>query len=920
MKHFRPNPLALAACLALLAAPFQVLAQESQPAKADDNKLETVVVKGVRQAIKSAEDAKRTADQVLEAINAEDIGKFPDKSVGEALQRLPGVQVGRNGGEVTEVLIRGLPDVATTFNGHELFTGNGRRLAYQDLPVEAVQSLQIYKSATPDQAEGGIAGLMNVRSRRPFDFAGDTTVSLYGRLRNTDVKGNQASSFSDPTIGGLVSKRVKTDHGEMGVLFDAAYIKDRYQAITQWVDLQDRLWAVKPDGTGVRLNDGENAPAGTTLASLPNVGGVYGAGERKRPMAHLALQWKPSSDLELNAQALHMGFKARLENDFIFAITTWAPSATNIKVDTANGCLASPRGTVCPVISASVPAVSDAASGAYTTDPYTATSTQALEQKTNTDFFSVGANWKHGPLRIDSDLAYNRSKFVEDRIIVDQSVLSPSVNIYTYDGGGHGGFTVTNPSSTSPLKDPNQFRLRGLYQSWAESSGNQVQWRNDATYKLGDGLLRELMGGLRLSSRQSEYAGAEQGKDVPNIGAGRNIDRPIAPVALGAASQALVPGIDRLGGSFITPSSDYLLDNRDAVRQYYGLSAGRQAVDPLRSFDQRENSTTIYGAGRFATEIGGVDISGVAGVRVINTKRHQKGTNNFGGVMTPFDTTTSDTDVLPSLNTKFVWGDNWQSRLAIGKTISRPDFASLNPSLNLTPPAPPNRPVGSGSGGNADLKPVESTSIDLTTEYYFDKNGLAGLALFHRKIDGYIYGLSNRETIGNQQYDISRPFNSGKGTLRGFELTVQKFLDMLPGWMSGFGVAANYTQISGNTRVATDLAQTNYSDRPLFGVAKKNLNASLLYEKDGFNARLTANRRDKYLEGIVGIYAMNQWVKATTFVDFGVGYQINSQLSVQFDAGNLTNANYESYQETENRPRDIRYWNRNYALSLRYKL
>jgi iron complex outermembrane receptor protein len=129
--------------------------------------VQQVQVSGLRSSIRSAEAIKRNADQVVDSINAEDIGKFPDRAAGDALQRIAGVQVGRDRGETSAVIIRGLPDVVTTLDGNEIFTGTGRRLSYQDLPVQSIGGLDVYKSATANQLEGGIAGAINVRLRSP---------------------------------------------------------------------------------------------------------------------------------------------------------------------------------------------------------------------------------------------------------------------------------------------------------------------------------------------------------------------------------------------------------------------------------------------------------------------------------------------------------------------------------------------------------------------------------------------------------------------------------------------------------------------------------------------------------------------------------------------------------------------------------
>jgi iron complex outermembrane receptor protein len=125
------------------------------------------------------------------------------------------------------------------------------------------------------------------------------------------------------------------------------------------------------------------------------------------------------------------------------------------------------------------------------------------------------------------------------------------------------------------------------------------------------------------------------------------------------------------------------------------------------------------------------------------------------------------------------WSEGLQSHLSIGKTLTRPDFAAMNPALSLIPPTV-NAP-GTGSAGNPYLKPTESINTDATLEYYFQKNGFAQIALFNRNIDGYLQSFEQAETINGQNYRINRPQNSGKGKLKGAEFGIQKFFDFLPG-------------------------------------------------------------------------------------------------------------------------------------------
>jgi TonB-dependent receptor len=213
----------LAACI--MAAATQSLAQESN--KGDDGIVEEVVVTGMRQTLSSAQDIKREADTVVESITAKDLGSFPDKSVAEALQRVPGVTVNRFAGpsdtahfsaEPSGVIVRGLQQVRSEFNGRDSFSANsGRGLSWSDISPELMSGVDTYKNQTADLIEGGIAGTINMRTRVPFDqdgvMAALTVQSNYGDL----------SEEYTPEVSGLYSNRWETAAGEFGFLGNLAY-------------------------------------------------------------------------------------------------------------------------------------------------------------------------------------------------------------------------------------------------------------------------------------------------------------------------------------------------------------------------------------------------------------------------------------------------------------------------------------------------------------------------------------------------------------------------------------------------------------------------------------------------------------------------------------------------------------------------
>lgn len=209
----------LTLCIMALTAP--ALAQTG-----DNGSLEEVVVTGVRANLQNAQDIKRNASTVVDSISADDIGSLPDRSVLEAMQRIPGVSIERFASandpdhfsvEGSAAVIRGMNATRSEFNGRDSFTANsGRGLSFQDVPPELMGGVDIYKNQTADMIEGGIGGTVSLRTRKPFD-SNSRQIAV-----SADYSYGDLAEEWTPTISALYSDRWETAAGEFGVLFNVA--------------------------------------------------------------------------------------------------------------------------------------------------------------------------------------------------------------------------------------------------------------------------------------------------------------------------------------------------------------------------------------------------------------------------------------------------------------------------------------------------------------------------------------------------------------------------------------------------------------------------------------------------------------------------------------------------------------------------
>lgn len=292
---------AAALCTALAASP--AAAQEAAGA------MEEIIVTGYRKSLESAQEIKRNADTIVDSVTAEDIGALPDRSVTEALQRIPGVSINRFAAGVdpdhfsvegSGVVVRGLTYVRSEFNGREAFSANnGRALGFADVPAELMGGVDVFKTPSADRIEGGIAGVVNLRTRKPFDS------------NERVIAGSLEASYGDfikksaPTGSILYSDRWETGIGEVGLL--ASAVGSRLKSRADRFQLSSfRVRNLYSDGDVVQNGPEDNPNAIVDQVLFPR-GAVIGTQEfdRKRYGYSAAAQWRsPDNSMEATFQFL----------------------------------------------------------------------------------------------------------------------------------------------------------------------------------------------------------------------------------------------------------------------------------------------------------------------------------------------------------------------------------------------------------------------------------------------------------------------------------------------------------------------------------------------------------------------------------------------------------------------------------------
>ena len=889
--------VAIAAMLAVVGASAhaQSAAAAAAPASAASSPTQegaqTVTVTGVRAAVETAQALKRDSDKVSDSIVADDIGKFPDENVANALARVTGVQIRRDSGEASSVLIRGLPNVETLLNGREVFTTTGRYISLADVPVTMVSRVDVLKSSTPDVPEGGIAGVIDVRTHRPFDFTG-----LQASVSVKDMYADKAKDWN-PNISGMISNRWQTPIGEVGVLLGLSALDDKYH--------EERAFDTAPVNKSWLL-----APAGDTslYTGVDEVGLISINGERKRTAGNFAVEWKPNAASSFYLEGLRTRLINTWETDFFVGLPWWN------SVSVPNGGLNGWTGTL-------VPGTRTMAT-LTTFRVNTIDSTQANTADSKTAQYALGGHYDVAPeWRVSGEVAMTNSTYLWRNPILDTITSVPEAQITVNQGGSmHLSYTGED------LTNPSNFYLKGFFDRYGEDKGLSRDLRADVSYTpSADGWLKEWNSGVRASrhyatsiksfegNHESQYY--DSTKDFPWT---QSVN---AVAGLNCVTKGMT---DNYGlQKWYTPCASTLLNNTSAIRLAITGSADPKGLDPGSFFSDHENNAALYTEAKVGWDIGKVAVSGTVGARLVHTQQKLQGNGSVtdtsnNTTYSAIDRDESQNMVLPSLNFKFDLTPQLVGRFAAGRTLTRPNFADLNPGVALVNQS--ETVQATGSGGNPDLKAETGDNLEAALEWYFAKAGSLTATTFFHHFNGYIEYTSKDESYSGTSYLVTRPYNTSSGNLSGVEVGYQQFYDSLPSFLSGFGVGANATLMNGTATTITGQV------RPITGVSKFSYNLALLYEKYGLSGRVAYNWRSKFTDTYDAATdyngkSLDLVVAPMAQLDASLMYHVTPKLSVTLDATNLLNFKYHDYWSNASLyPRDTRRYDRTGTIGLNWSL
>lgn len=867
-----------------------------------------IVVSGIRNSLAQARETKRRSESIMDVVEAEDIGKLPNNTVGDVIASIPGINVYRREGEVDTIRLRGLGGVQTTIGGTPVSSGADRVASIADLPADLVKSVEIYKTRTPDQVEGSGGGTINIQFRTPADFKQGFTFSgnAQGRYNNQARRVNQ-------TYTGIVNYRIDTDIGSLGVQFGGTVNHNPFLESQANNDLLSQIQTRQVTGPNI-------LPVPTLAPSQVNF--TYTTGARTTPSINGALEWKQGEDdIVLEGNYASPKFD-RFTNRLFVPITIQAgstnnlPALSNIMLVPGTNRLAS--ATVSPVTQ--IGPISNIIESTNRNYLLKLTARHSDERfNLSTELSTTG---DHG----DREEFETRNRFV-NRPTYDVEFASakfryPMMNLQFRD---------------LDLLDPNQYRFFGVNEYLAKSSNRNLFSRVDLTLRTFTSFIDNIKVGFRFTDRQAER------HERQRLSSGLQISlfqmpegfQELVPIAKGFEGTGVVNNARWLSYDRTTYRTNYN-NLRQLVGQFFPVFLQEEMPENLpRSFTSNERSIAAYATLHYAANLI-FPIDGIIGARVTNwfgnnlsyrsrsVRQVTNGVTSFVNQVSEQRGRANYVNVEPTVTSIIHFTPEFQARLSYNIGIIRPGIDQISPYISLSDQN------FTGFGGNIDLRPEKTTKYDAIFEYYFSQNGLVTINPFYWKTDGSFTNFSTLELVeggaADVLYLISRPYNAGKGYRRGIEVQAQGFFTFLPGILKYFGGQINYTFIDAKREFTSIPGATNSAPVtiPVFGIARHVGNLTGLFERGSLSARVSYNYNGKELDNAFGGPIRNSsYILPREWMDAAINYTVpngplkNLGFSVQVQ--NVLASTRRSFYGYPDQPRDVIFMARTYGGTIRYR-
>ncbi|ALU42300.1 TonB-dependent receptor [Pseudoalteromonas rubra] len=859
-NNFKKSLLAAKVGLILSTGVTGVAFAEDNQTGVQEN-VEVIEVRGIRRSLAEAVNTKRFATSVVDAVSAEDIGKFPDSDVGEALGRIPGVAVSRQFGQGQQVSIRGASSqlTLTTLNGQNVASTGwyteqaiDRSFNYTLLPPELISGIDVYKSSQANIVEGGVGGTVNVKTRKPLDLDSGT---VFASVKS--VYSSQSEQW-DPAYSGLAS--YKNDDETFGVLAALAVQETDY------------------------VRRGNESLAGWNGAVSAN----YFLQERERTATNVAFQYAPNDELSFDLTYMNLELEANNNNSSFWIFQAGA------------NCLGENPDGVCML---------SEATAATPTDNPSWLQAFARRAKMESETVDFGFEFKRDTFEISGRIG--------------RSEATGGTEAQTNYGGligshedRYGMIDMTGKRIKIQLKE-NDYRVG----HWNEGSPGVAAWavRNqpntdeetyaqlDTKFMLDHDIITAVHVGARFTNHKVEednfkgLANIQRNADgSPVLSDANDPTSVVADIADIAPAQLYGNGVNEAGFEYITIPGPHL----DAMFNHTAQNFSEYVRDRSGYAALEEENFAFYVMADFSGE----NYRGNFGLRYISTDVNSDyygsditvtgitdSGNFYGGNALKSKTLSNKeadySDILPSFNIAYDLDEDTILRGSIAQVISRPNYQDVFARSSLSGYDNENPNDQQEVTGNPGLEPFKATQLDVSYEYYYGDSNFASATFFYKDIETFV----TSSTTPNQSIGINDPacncdvwnivnrVNGDGGDVIGLELQLQHAFD------NGFGAIVNYTYADSSSE------ETNFDDRigRFSDSSDHTVNLVGYYENDDFGARLAYNWRSEFMIRETGFYSSREHMDFGT-LDFTGNYQVNDNISLTLEVVNILEE--DSYQ------------------------
>ncbi|GGF04190.1 TonB-dependent receptor [Pseudoalteromonas gelatinilytica] len=976
---FIKTPLAASVAMILTAGLGTMSAYAQDEQEKADNEIEVIEIKGIRGSMIRAMDMKRDATGVVDAISAEEMGKFPDTNLAESLQRITGVSVSRSNGEGSEITVRGFgPEFnLITLNGRQMpGTGYTRSYALENIAADGVSALEVAKSGQADVPSGGLGATVNIITTRPLNSPGEKFSSSIKAIHDSS---NEAGDDVTPEFSAMYSNTYADDTFGFAVSFSHQErdFQQQNANIQGWQANVDLPTLDEGDYIDARPVDSDGNPTGNYFFPKDMNYSIADV-ERERTNGQVTLQYSPVEN-----------FTATVDYTASRAITgvntvgwgIWNEFGSNI-----NGYELDENGTA-------IYADISGNDGSFTASRGT-TEVKARSIGLNLEW-QINDEWEvefdYHDSKNETDNGADDGLGSTGQIILGSDQLKSKVYDYRTGEIPH---AYVNWNNGTTVLDPSEIDSNFSQFSYSpgESKVEQAQlhttWFNErfeiplVKVKFGAAHTKQTMGGFTAWSGLRGGPGFNPSfTEIFPDGMFTYNDTGDMLDQFSGGGSALEPNYyytysfeEALARQLAYLNEDLLGDNQYSIDPFYdGIDSESYVEEKTQSF--YVNSLWEFEVANYFVQINAglryeeTDVTSTVRQRVESQvnwvsasewimQYETGGTDNFYQEEGNYDIW------LPNIDVKVEITDELVGRVSWGKTMARAPLGNLAGGRSLT--GSPKPGARTGSQGNTNLLPFESTNLDLSLEYYYGEGSYASVGYFKKDVDNFIQTQITETTIdglydilngpryleavasveargeqatsdavfnemlalgyGNADgaieptssdplmvWNISQPQNTDSKSVDGFEVAVQHLFGE-----SGFGLGVNATFVDGD--VEFDVASLT-QQAPLSGLSDS-ANFQAFYDKDGLSVKVTYAWRDSYLIGVGQSQGSSdappQFGDTYGQWDLSVNYDINENMTVFFEGINLNNETERGYGRYEEQFLFARQYGPRYTIGARY--